>query len=199
MKTVKRLFILLLSLALAFTLALPAFAEDDEPASPMPVITVQPERISTGIFTEITLRVEAEIPNGDPLGYQWYDAFNKKPIEGAVAAEFCFNSDDMNMFFGLFNCVVYNSNDSTAEAGPNRVVSETALFSIVVESEEFLESVRKMLTNEDGLIYRLFVKMFSENSLFLRFLSSVSRIPSFILVPLVFAVLPIVFILSLLF
>jgi len=75
MKLSKRLLAMLLTLVLALTLALPAFAEDDPPEEPnpaMPVITVQPVGGSMAIGELITLRVEAYIPNGDEVGYRWY-------------------------------------------------------------------------------------------------------------------------------
>jgi len=70
MKRTKRLLAILLALALAFTLALPAFAEDPDPA--MPVITVQPQSVHVAYFNKgFTLFVEAYIPNGDAIGYRW--------------------------------------------------------------------------------------------------------------------------------
>jgi len=66
----KKLLALLLTLALAFTLALPAFAEDPDPA--MPVITRQPKGLRVRNGESFTLSVEATIPNGDEIGYQWY-------------------------------------------------------------------------------------------------------------------------------
>jgi len=79
MKQTKRLLALLLTLALALTLALPAFSETDPPEEPnpaMPVITGQPVdsqggRLRTN-YDGVMLRVEAAIPNGDPIGYRWY-------------------------------------------------------------------------------------------------------------------------------
>ncbi|MCL2494460.1 MAG: hypothetical protein FWE98_02235 [Oscillospiraceae bacterium] len=78
MKQTKRLLALLLTLALALTLALPAFAETDPPEEPnpaMPVITVQPEGPTDRLrasYEGFMLRVEATIPNGDPISYRWY-------------------------------------------------------------------------------------------------------------------------------
>ena len=66
----KRILSILLVLALAFTLALPAFAEDPDPA--MPVITVQPEGVRVHPNRTFVLSVEAYIPNGDPIRYLWY-------------------------------------------------------------------------------------------------------------------------------
>jgi len=177
MKTTKRLLVLLLGLALAFALAMPAFAEEDEPASPMPVITVQPEWISTGISTEITLAVEAEIPNGDPLGYQWYDAFKKKPIEGAVSPALCVKSDEITMF-GLFYCVVYNSTDSSAENGPNRAVSEKAFVSPDDLGESFAAFLYEDLADESGLIFRMFAALLDDNGLLMRFIAIGKKLSS---------------------
>lgn len=77
-KYTKRLLAALLSLALAFSPALPAFAQDEEPEGPdpaMPVITVQPQSYRFRFDDrprELQLSVEAHIPGGGEIGYQWY-------------------------------------------------------------------------------------------------------------------------------
>ena len=75
MKPTKTVLALLLSLALAFTLVLPAFAETDPPEDfdpdMMPVITVQPQSIRIRVHEAYTLSVDAYIPNGDEIGYRW--------------------------------------------------------------------------------------------------------------------------------
>jgi len=78
MKFSKRLIALLLGVALVFGLAMPALAEgamtehSEAAANPaMPVITVQPRGLRTKDNEAFTLRVEATIPNGDEIGYQW--------------------------------------------------------------------------------------------------------------------------------
>ena len=68
MKTTKRILGILLALALTLTLALPAAAAD-------PIITgVSPQNPVARTGKNITLTVEAELPEGDagPLSYQWY-------------------------------------------------------------------------------------------------------------------------------
>ena len=89
----KRLLALLLTLILAFTLAMPAFAEDvppEEPDPAMPVITVQPQDIGIKEFfififgKAVTLSVQAYIPNGDEVGCQWY--IDGKSIEGETGS-----------------------------------------------------------------------------------------------------------------
>ena len=76
MKQSKRLLALMLTLVLAFSLALPALAEDadppEEPNPAMPVITVQPVGGRARQYGITTLSVQAYIPNGDEIGYQWY-------------------------------------------------------------------------------------------------------------------------------
>ena len=81
----KRLFATILTIALAFTLALPVFAEND-PNPAMPVITVQPEggRVRTG--QSITLSVEAYIPNGDEIGFRWYDSQRTRLVDSQHAS-----------------------------------------------------------------------------------------------------------------
>jgi len=77
-KYTKRLLAALLTFALAFSVALPAFAEDDpseEPNPAMPVITAQPQSHRFRFDDrprELNLSVEAHIPGGDEIGYQWY-------------------------------------------------------------------------------------------------------------------------------
>jgi len=85
MKLTKRILASLLALALALTLALPAFAEN-EPNPAIPVITVQPEggRVRTG--QSITLSVEAHIPNGDEIGFRWYDSQRNRLVDAQHAS-----------------------------------------------------------------------------------------------------------------
>ena len=84
MKHTKKLLAALLSLALALALALPAMAED-EPDPAMPVITRQPVGGSqTGQNTTFTRYVQARIPNGDSIGYEWYR--DGVLVEGATGA-----------------------------------------------------------------------------------------------------------------
>jgi len=81
----KRLFATILTLALALTLALPVFAVG-EPNPAMPVITVQSEggRVKTG--QSITLSVEAYIPNGDEIGFRWYDSKRNRLVDAQHAS-----------------------------------------------------------------------------------------------------------------
>jgi hypothetical protein len=75
MKSTKRLLAILLVFLLTFGFAMPAIAEEEppeEPLSAVPVITVQPQGGSARGRNEFTLTVEAYIPNGSPLAYQWY-------------------------------------------------------------------------------------------------------------------------------
>ena len=70
----KRLLALFLVFVLAFSLALPAFAEGEpeEPNPAMPVITVQPQGGRIRLGQKFTLSVQAHIPNGDEIEYIWY-------------------------------------------------------------------------------------------------------------------------------
>ena len=81
----KRLFAVLLVLTLALTLALPAFAES-EPNPAMPVITVQPEGGRVRTSQSITLSVEAHIPNGDEIGFRWYDSQRNRLVDAQHAS-----------------------------------------------------------------------------------------------------------------
>ena len=88
MNHTKRLLALLLTLLLAFTLALPAFAEDDPPEEPdpaMPVITRQPQAGKWRFLEGVNISLEAQIPNGDPIGYIWhirYEDGSEKSLTG---------------------------------------------------------------------------------------------------------------------
>jgi len=117
MKLSKRLPALLLVLALAFiSLALPAFAEDPDPA--MPVITAQPQgaRLTEiAIFRKaVTLSVEAYIPNGDEIGYDWYKGWD--PIDKHDSSITL--KDDADA--GIYYVKVYNKNDPTGHVVQSR-------------------------------------------------------------------------------
>jgi len=72
MKSCKRLSALLLALLLAFGIV--PFSAAAKAANPaMPIITKQPESITVKCCEEFTLSVEAYIPNGDEVRYQWYE------------------------------------------------------------------------------------------------------------------------------
>jgi len=140
MKHIKRVLALLLALALGVGLAVPAFAQEsiiehseatENPAKP--VITAQPEpyAVPHNPATFFWVQVKAEIPNGDPVGYQWYEARPKGDIPVNCTGGYFHNYNEPNynrldILRGIeLYCVVYNLNDSTAEAGPHRVVSQT--------------------------------------------------------------------------
>ena len=152
----KKILALLLTLALCLTLALPAFAlEEGEPDPAMPVITAQPEDIplplrellkTNGLTLLIAivkqeedvkldfafeLSIAATIPNGDPVGYQWY--MDGEAIEGAVDATYAANFKDFEAFDGVncFTCVVYNAAQGADES--LRVTSREVGFAIEVK------------------------------------------------------------------
>jgi len=127
----KRLLSALLILAIALALAMPAFAEG-EPNPAMPEITAQPVSCKVNLGSGWwSLEVVAEIPNGDPIGYQWYQVSPQGDIPVGPNHQRIDRNlhdiDEWDMIKGVkFYCVVYNSNDSTAEEGPHRAVSEAA-------------------------------------------------------------------------
>jgi len=86
----KRFFSTLLACALTLALALSfiphAFAQD-EPGPAMPVITVQPQGSSQKVArATFTLSVEAHIPSGDAIGYEWYRDGVPAPINATGAS-----------------------------------------------------------------------------------------------------------------
>jgi len=157
MKHTKRLLALLLALIMAFSLALPVLA-DDAPNPAMPVITKQPQSVDAS-SKQFVLTIEAEILNGDPIGYQWYNSITKEPIPGATEAEYSGNSSQ----FELLCCIVYNMNDSTAETGPHRVVSKIALFYPLDMGESLLETLYNAMIDENGLKHEIFRKLHELN------------------------------------
>lgn len=139
MKLSKRLFALLIGLVLAFSLALPAFAEDDEPDPAMPVITLQPRETITLKLDDgdLHIYVEANISNRDPIGYQWYVI----PKEGGAATPIIEDASgpELSRVFNYregtkFFVVVYNKADSSATDGLHRVQSEESTLTIIKPS-----------------------------------------------------------------
>ena len=134
MKLLKRLLVSLLVLALALGLALPAFSVDD-PA--MPVITVQPQGVSTKQNQRIVLSVEAHIPNGDEIGYQWYCGSNTLVGQTGACLEIKRAAPTDS---GLYYVEVYNRGDkafSVRSAGANVKVSPTLAYSFMRSVVEF--------------------------------------------------------------
>jgi len=122
MRLTKKLLSVLLVLVLALTLAMPAFAENgeppEEPNPAMPVITVQPVggRIRVENRNDM-LRVQAYIPNGDEIGFQWYrysESSARRPM-GRTAEITVIHPGDV-----YYYVVVYNRADPSL-----RVRSET--------------------------------------------------------------------------
>jgi len=103
MKLAKKLAALLLTLALAFSLALPAFAETDAPAM-MPIITRQPKNHRMRASTRGTydLGIYAYIPNGDPVMYRLYsgDEFIEEMSSPYI---------NTNYESGEYHFIIYNS------------------------------------------------------------------------------------------
>lgn len=140
MKPSTRLLALLLSLVLAFSLALPAFAEDDLPEEPnpaMPVITVQPQgdiRVRAG--QKFTLKVEAYIPNGDDIGYAW------RRIRTSGQSDYCESAAEITHTWGGSSGILYYTVEVFNLANPEcRVVSETAQVEVYLTLADRIELV----------------------------------------------------------
>ena len=88
MKHTKRLLALLLSLALAFGLALPAFAANAIDWDDFYIITPLWTEVYVPHGESVTLNMEVNIPEGvERVTYQWYSSGiynNDKPIKGAT-------------------------------------------------------------------------------------------------------------------
>ena len=153
----KKLLSILLAAALVFTLALPAFAED-EPDPAMPVITRQPEDVRKEKGVEFFLRVDARIPNGDAVGYRWMCNDGDGYVEIG-------NSHIINETWdtvGTFSCYAEVYNRANPEYS---VTSETVLVE-VYEPSWFTLFVRKLpsgITNYLlvlGIVLALIADMF---------------------------------------
>lgn len=169
MSLTKKLFALLLALALALGLALPTFA-GGEPDPAMPVITKQPEdvKLNVNLFgdAEFTLRIEAYIPNGDPVGYQWwYDLSNTGslyvPIEGATGSTFTASTAD---YGSSLYCVVYN-----AAEGPEGTHSAASRKASVTTFLGLLPSILVLVVSVAALPFSLLVPVFLLPMLFIPF------------------------------
>jgi len=76
--------------------------------------------VKVGAVFTATLDIEAEIPNGDPIRYQWYrgtgGSLLATPISGATAPSYTVNEKGDGGRSPYFYCVVYNANDETLNA-----------------------------------------------------------------------------------
>ena len=137
MKQLKRLLALLLTLALALSLALPAFASE-EPNPAKPIITAQPQSVTVLDGEPFTLSVQAEIPNGDPLRYEWYEV--GYGATGVAQAQysggwFLLSTNPFARARHSYYCVAYNANDDTIF-----VQSETAMVTVTKEPPAWMSS-----------------------------------------------------------
>jgi len=146
MKHAKKWLALLLTLALALTLALPAFAEDDPPEEPnpaMPVITRQPEGGIIRFGSSVPISVEAHIPNGDEIGYLWHFNYSNGNV-----GSWCGDDAEVEMqYYEVAVCVeVFN------KASPEyRVTSET----VYVEKALIDKIAQAMEPVTDFLFYKM--------------------------------------------
>lgn len=96
-RRMKKLIAALLTLALAFTLALPAMAEESEAPNPgMPVITWQPQYTKIDVGRSFQLEVSATIDEGSALAYQWYR--DGVLLEGETGRSFSAVADTVGVF-----------------------------------------------------------------------------------------------------
>jgi len=103
MKTTKRITGIILALALALSLALPAFAAD-------PIITgITPQNAKARTGQSITFTVEAQPPEGaeGPLAYQWYELVDGEweAIEGATSKTLTVTGEIEDFVSGFFSSI----------------------------------------------------------------------------------------------
>jgi len=148
----KRALAVLLALVLAFGLALPAMAAEDEPepcpycaedstCPRMPVITQQPQSVRMDLFSDgfIPVSVEAYIPNDEWIGVRWYRGEQAVRSNSNIHNRF---NVHVNTESGDYHAVVYN-----IFSPEHYVVSET----FRVYNPTFLAIVRYWATNIFGL------------------------------------------------
>ena len=131
MKRMKKTLALLLAALLALGLSSPAMAQEitEEPLEALaqdyagtPQVIRHPEDAEAFFGGTFTLSVEAMIPGGAPMEYQWrlrvaYGEYEAVP--GAVGASFTANIDDYLETIGescYFECLVFNAYDRTQYA-----------------------------------------------------------------------------------
>ena len=120
MKYAKKWLTLLLALAMGLAPAMPAFAAA-EPNPAMPVITmdmlIDMAPVKYGKQYRLDLTIQAVIPNGDPIGYQWYEWYegvlDPRAIPGANAPSYTVHSMNTGGANPSYYCVVFNANDET--------------------------------------------------------------------------------------
>jgi len=146
MKQIKRLLIALLILAFAFTLALPAFAQDSDntcpyctesaPCPDMPRIIQQPPativlRSDAPWRTPIVALLCTAANNWQQMNAQWYIIRGDEEPRQLSQHQIGNSPGAALVTFEAFQVgdrlfvVIYNRNDSTASDGPHRVQSET--------------------------------------------------------------------------
>jgi len=125
MKRIRKLISMLLALALAAGLALPAAAEET-PDPSIPVITVQPQDVYAVPGEQFTISVEAYIPNGDTVGYWWMDARTNSNL-GKLGPALTRTAGDPVR--GEYYCVVYNASVDFIPQAARSVESEHAVVS----------------------------------------------------------------------
>jgi len=118
----KKLFSLLLALALAAGLATPAMAAGED----VPVITVQPQNVHAVPGEQFTISVEAYIPNGDTVGYWWMDARTNSNL-GNLGPELTRTAGDPVR--GEYYCRVYNATKDFTPQTARSVNSDRATVS----------------------------------------------------------------------
>jgi len=108
MKTTKRTLGILLTLAIALTLALPAFAGENDPV----ITAVTPQNAVARTGESVTFTVEAQAPEGaeDPLAYQWYQWVGNdwQAIEGAASKSLTVAANVEEFVYGDISVSVEN-------------------------------------------------------------------------------------------
>jgi len=155
--TLKRTLALLLSIALLFSFAMPALAETTpEPNPAMPVITSQsPERVYLQPHQfRTTFYVEASIPNGDPIAFQWYIVEFVNPLTmrtSRLVGETGPSLRVQRSIIGIppsYFVVIYNTN-----LGPQDETNVTAGFRVAVAQDDQLNTFWRVVSQAGYLLF----------------------------------------------
>jgi len=142
----KKLLAILLSLTLLFAAALPAFASEDlaeEPNPAMPIIYAWTDGARVHYGEAFELRVVANIPNGDAIGYRWY-----RYLQQEVGSKSVFRGTADESTAGYYYVEVYNQDNPEAP-----VVTSDHMLVEVLEKRTVWESTKSFIQSALGIIF----------------------------------------------
>jgi len=143
----KKLLAILLACVLALSFALPSMAMEDtlpeELIPAVPVITEQPEGLRVCRGEAFTLRVAANVPNGDAIGYRWY-----RYLQQEVGSEQSLRLTADENTAGYYYVEVYNLDNPEVPA-----VTSNHVFVEVLEKRSIWGSIKSFFQNALGYLF----------------------------------------------